>query len=59
MPAIEGISVDFVAHIAYFYVQALELSLPVSTAQRALRHLGLPIVQVFNLSNLPKETRET
>ncbi len=35
-----GISVDFVAHVSYFYVQAMELNLPVSKAQRALGYLG-------------------
>ena len=32
-----GISVDYVAHVSYYYVQAMRLDVPLSKAQRALR----------------------
>lgn len=32
-----GISVDYVAHVSYYYVQAMKLDVPLSKAQRALR----------------------
>jgi hypothetical protein len=56
----EGISVDYVAHISYHYVHAMQMDVPLSKAQRALRfvplvphltgadlcrELGLPIMQ--------------
>ncbi len=33
----EGISVDYVAHISYHYVHAMQMDVPLSKAQRALR----------------------
>uniref|UniRef100_A0A914USQ6 SSD domain-containing protein n=1 Tax=Plectus sambesii TaxID=2011161 RepID=A0A914USQ6_9BILA len=40
-----GVSVDFVAHVSYFYVEALQKNMTASQAQYALWSLGLPIMQ--------------